>query len=178
MLGGLGVAGAIHVHVKQKLRTAALLRCLGGSVGQVFSVYLAQGIALGAMGALLGAGAGDGGGNCFCRGCWGILFRSRFNFRWRGRRWDGRRQRVLLCVCFLRCCRCWRCGGCRPGQRCGSASNRRRGRIRCAGLSWPVPGGAGDGIWVEPGRHWRAGLGFVIGLGVVFVLLAVTAQGR
>jgi putative ABC transport system permease protein len=58
LLGGVGVASAIHVHVKEKLATVALLRCLGCSVGQTFAIYLAQGMALGMFGALVGAALG------------------------------------------------------------------------------------------------------------------------
>ncbi len=58
LLGGVGVASAIHVHVKQKLNTVAVLRCLGAPVSQAFSIYLAQGIALGAFGAVAGAALG------------------------------------------------------------------------------------------------------------------------
>ncbi len=58
LLGGVGVASAIHVHVKQKLNTVAVLRCLGTPVSQAFSIYLAQGIALGAFGAVAGAALG------------------------------------------------------------------------------------------------------------------------
>jgi len=43
--GGVGVASAIHVHIKQKLGTAAVLRCLGCSVAQTFAIYLAQSVA-------------------------------------------------------------------------------------------------------------------------------------
>ena len=58
LLGGVGVASAIHVHVKQKLNTVAVLRCLGTPVSQAFAIYLAQGIALGVFGAVLGAALG------------------------------------------------------------------------------------------------------------------------
>ncbi|HZL44089.1 MAG TPA: FtsX-like permease family protein [Verrucomicrobiae bacterium] len=58
LLGGVGVASAIFVHVKQKLGTVAILRCLGASISQTFWVYLAQGIALGLIGTMLGAGLG------------------------------------------------------------------------------------------------------------------------
>src|SRR6201999_2589526 len=54
LLGGIGVAGAVHTHVRQKLPNAAVLRCLGCGVAQTFAVYLAEGIALGAAGAMLG----------------------------------------------------------------------------------------------------------------------------
>lgn len=60
LLGGLGVASAVHVHVKQKLGTVAVLRCLGGSVAQTFAIYLAQAMSLGVFGALAGAALGLG----------------------------------------------------------------------------------------------------------------------
>ena len=55
LLGAIGVASAIHVHIGQKLATVAVLRCLGASAGQVFAVYLVQGLALGGLGAVIGA---------------------------------------------------------------------------------------------------------------------------
>ena len=57
-LGAIGVASAIHVYVRQKLGTVAVLRCLGASAGQAFAVYLVQGVALGIFGAGLGAAIG------------------------------------------------------------------------------------------------------------------------
>ena len=57
-LGAIGIASAIHVHVKQKTSSVAVLRCLGCTVAQTFSVYLAQAIALGSLGALLGCALG------------------------------------------------------------------------------------------------------------------------
>jgi putative ABC transport system permease protein len=58
LLGAIGIASAIHVHVKQKTSSVAVLRCLGCSVAQTFSVYLAQAIALGLLGAIAGCGLG------------------------------------------------------------------------------------------------------------------------
>jgi putative ABC transport system permease protein len=60
LLGGVGVASAVHVHVKQKLNTVAVLRCLGCGVGQTFAIYLIQSMALGALGATAGAWLGVG----------------------------------------------------------------------------------------------------------------------
>jgi putative ABC transport system permease protein len=57
-LGAIGVASAIHEYVRQKLPTVAVLRCLGATARQAFAVYLVQGLALGALGAILGAGLG------------------------------------------------------------------------------------------------------------------------
>jgi putative ABC transport system permease protein len=60
LLGSIGVASAIHVYVRQKRATVAVLRCLGASARQGFSVYLVQGLALGALGAALGGILGVG----------------------------------------------------------------------------------------------------------------------
>ncbi|HEX2855787.1 MAG TPA: FtsX-like permease family protein [Opitutaceae bacterium] len=57
-LGAIGVASAIHVYVRQKITTVAILRCLGATAWQSFAVYLVQGIALGVFGAFLGAALG------------------------------------------------------------------------------------------------------------------------
>jgi putative ABC transport system permease protein len=54
LLGGIGVASAIHVYVQEKRTTVAVLRCLGADQKTTFLVYLTQAAALGA----LGAGAG------------------------------------------------------------------------------------------------------------------------
>lgn len=57
-LGAIGVASAIHVYIRQKIATVAVLRCLGASAWQSFAVYLVQGVALGMFGAMLGAALG------------------------------------------------------------------------------------------------------------------------
>jgi putative ABC transport system permease protein len=57
-LGGIGVASAIHVYVRQKITTVAVLRCLGATAWQSFAVYLVQGFALGVFGAVFGAALG------------------------------------------------------------------------------------------------------------------------
>jgi putative ABC transport system permease protein len=54
-LGAIGVASAIHVYVRQKIPTVAVLRCLGATARQSFAVYLVQGVALGLFGAVVGA---------------------------------------------------------------------------------------------------------------------------
>jgi putative ABC transport system permease protein len=60
VLGAIGVASAIHVYVRQKITTVAVLRCLGASAWQSFAVYLVQGLALGLLGAMAGAAVGVG----------------------------------------------------------------------------------------------------------------------
>jgi putative ABC transport system permease protein len=58
LLGGLGVASAVHVFVRQKEETIAVLRCLGATTGEVFAVYLLQAAAMGLGGSLLGVALG------------------------------------------------------------------------------------------------------------------------
>ena len=57
-LGAVGVASAMHVFIRQRLATVAVLRCLGASARTSFAIYLVQGLGLGLVGSLLGAGAG------------------------------------------------------------------------------------------------------------------------
>ena len=58
LLGGLGVASAVHVFIRRKLETIAILRCLGAGSGQLFLIYLLQAGGMGLIGSALGALAG------------------------------------------------------------------------------------------------------------------------
>jgi putative ABC transport system permease protein len=58
ILGGIGVASALHAYIREKIATVAVLRCLGASAGQGFAVYLVQGLALGLAGAFVGGSLG------------------------------------------------------------------------------------------------------------------------
>jgi putative ABC transport system permease protein len=54
LLGGIGVASAVHVFVKSRLPTIAILRCLGAPQPTVFSIYLLQASLLGIAGSAIG----------------------------------------------------------------------------------------------------------------------------
>lgn len=60
LLGGLGVASAVHVFIRQKLDTIAVLRCLGATAREIFVVYLVQALAMGGLGSAIGALLGLG----------------------------------------------------------------------------------------------------------------------
>lgn len=60
LLGGLGVASAARVLAATRLRSAALLRCLGASRGSVLSIFLLETLALALVASALGAAAGIG----------------------------------------------------------------------------------------------------------------------
>lgn len=58
ILGGIGVASAVSVFVKDKLETVAVLRCVGATQRTVFAVYVLQAALMGLAGAAAGAGLG------------------------------------------------------------------------------------------------------------------------
>ncbi|MFC5409955.1 ABC transporter permease [Larkinella bovis] len=55
LLGCVGVASAVHLYVKEKVASVAVLRCLGASGRQAFLIYLIQTSLMGFLGALIGA---------------------------------------------------------------------------------------------------------------------------
>ncbi|MBT8280287.1 MAG: ABC transporter permease [Muriicola sp.] len=58
LLGCVGIASAIHVYIRGKLRSIAVLKCMGASRGQTFKIFLIQVAGLGALGGLLGTAIG------------------------------------------------------------------------------------------------------------------------
>ena len=58
LLGGIGVASSVSVYVAEKAETVATLRCLGVSSTRVLVTYALQALALGFVGASLGAALG------------------------------------------------------------------------------------------------------------------------
>jgi putative ABC transport system permease protein len=54
LLGGIGVASAVVVFVRQREDAIAVLRCLGARAGTIFSIYLLEAAAM----SLIGSGAG------------------------------------------------------------------------------------------------------------------------
>jgi len=58
LLGGIGVASAIQMYIKDKLNTVAILRCIGARAPQALAVYVLQATVLGAIGALVGGVGG------------------------------------------------------------------------------------------------------------------------
>ena len=58
LLGGIGVAGAVQVYLREKLNTVAILRCLGAGAYAAFSISLVQVTAVAFLGVSLGSGLG------------------------------------------------------------------------------------------------------------------------
>jgi putative ABC transport system permease protein len=54
ILGGVGVSSVTRVFVQQKIRSIAILKCLGARGSQVLAIYMAQVLALGVLGSVVG----------------------------------------------------------------------------------------------------------------------------
>ena len=175
LLGGVGVASAIHVHVKQKLNTVAVLRCLGASIAQAFSIYLAQGMALGAFGAVVGAALGVAVQMLIPKVLADFIpFSFQFHTSW----FAITRAMGLgfaICVLFallplLAVRRISPLGAIRV-----SYETDRAHRDPLRWLAGTVLAGGVLAFAFSQTRDWRIGLGFAAGLGVAFAALAGTA---
>ncbi len=60
ILGGIGVWSVTRVFVQQRIRSVAILKCLGATNRQVLGIYLAQVVALGLGGSMLGVAMASG----------------------------------------------------------------------------------------------------------------------
>jgi putative ABC transport system permease protein len=54
VLGGIAVSSVTRVFVRQKIKSIAIMKCVGGSSRQIFAVYLLQSLALGVLGSVIG----------------------------------------------------------------------------------------------------------------------------
>ena len=59
LLGCIGVASSVHIYIRDKMGSIAVLRCLGVKGWQAFQIYLIQVVALGLAGGILGAALGS-----------------------------------------------------------------------------------------------------------------------
>jgi putative ABC transport system permease protein len=60
ILGGIGVSSVTRVFVQQKVRSIAILKCVGSSTRQVLAIYLTQVLLLGLAGSALGVAIAAG----------------------------------------------------------------------------------------------------------------------
>jgi putative ABC transport system permease protein len=175
LLGGVGVASAIQVHIKEKLGTVAVLRCLGGSIAQTFAVYLAQGMALGLLGALLGGALGIAIQTTLPRVLADFIpFTFQFHTAWLAM---GRAMAIGFVVCLL-------------FTLLPLLKVRRVSPLAALRLSFEPARGRDPWLWLVGAclaagilgfalmqtRDWRIGLGLALGLGVVVASLAAMAE--
>ena len=60
LLGCVGVASAIHIYIREKIASIAIMRCLGVRASQAFLIYLIQIVGIGLLGSVIGAALGSG----------------------------------------------------------------------------------------------------------------------
>jgi putative ABC transport system permease protein len=60
ILGGIGVSSVTRVFVQQKVRSIAILKCIGATTAQVLAVYMTQVLLLGLAGSMLGVAMAAG----------------------------------------------------------------------------------------------------------------------
>jgi len=60
ILGGIAVSSVTRVFILQKIRSIAVLKCVGARSGQIIAVYVLQVMTLGLAGSLLGVGMAQG----------------------------------------------------------------------------------------------------------------------
>ncbi len=58
LLGCVGIASSVHIYIKEKLRSVAVLKCLGATRKQTFLIYLIQIAGMGLIGGIIGTIAG------------------------------------------------------------------------------------------------------------------------
>jgi len=59
LLGCVGVASAIHIYVREKIASIAIMRCLGVKAYEAFLIYLIQIVCIGLIGSVIGAVLGS-----------------------------------------------------------------------------------------------------------------------
>lgn len=60
ILGGIGVSSVTRVFVQQKMKSIAVLKCVGARSSQLLAIYVAQVIVLGLAGSILGVAMAEG----------------------------------------------------------------------------------------------------------------------
>jgi putative ABC transport system permease protein len=176
LLGGIGVASAIHVYVRGKLATVAVLRCLGARAWTAFAVYLVQGLALGVLGAVVGAALGVAVQRALPALVAGMLpFEVEFGVSWPAVA-KGMAAGVVIGLLFtlppLLAVR-----RVSPLQAIrADFEGQRPKRDPLAVATWAAIVGAVVLLALAQSTRWQMGLGFAAGIGVAFAALAGVAK--
>ena len=176
LLGGVGVASATHAYVKQKLASVAVLRCLGGTLGQTFAIYLIQAMGLGLLGAVLGGLLGVAIQTALPRVMADFMpFTFQFRTSWLAiTRAVGLGFVISLLFAFLPLLAVRRVSPLAALQ-----SALKPARVWTDPLQWLAAACPAAGVVafaLLQNRDWRVGLGFVGGLAAVFAILSAIAM--
>ncbi|MGB5693345.1 MAG: FtsX-like permease family protein [Flavobacteriaceae bacterium] len=58
LLGSVGIASSVHIYINEKLRSVAVLKCIGATSRQTFLIYLIQIAGMGMLGGVIGTVGG------------------------------------------------------------------------------------------------------------------------
>ena len=58
ILGGIGIGNSLYLYINSKIKSVAILRCLGASTSITLGIYFNQTVLLGFLGGVIGAGVG------------------------------------------------------------------------------------------------------------------------
>lgn len=176
LLGGIGVASAIHVYVRGKLPTVAVLRCLGARARTAFAIYLVQGLALGLLGATVGAALGVAVQMALPALIAGMLpFEVEFGVSWPAVA-KGMAAGVVIGLLFtlpplLAVRRVSPLQAIRADY-----EEKRPKRDPLALATWAAIAGGVVLLALAQSTRWQIGLGFAAGIGVAFAALAGVAK--
>ncbi|ACB73362.1 ABC transporter permease [Opitutus terrae] len=176
VLGAVGVASAMHVYVRQKIATVAMLRCLGATARASFTIYVVQGLGLGAVGAVIGALLGVGVQTLLPAVLKDFLpFQVEMFISWPAVL-RGTVAGLVICVLFtlLPLLTVRRVS---PLLAIRSAQGERTGADPWRKWIYAGIGLAILGFAILQAGNWRAGGGFALMLGVAFGTLALLARG-
>lgn len=59
LLGCVGVASAIHIYIREKIASIAIMRCMGVKASEAFLIYLIQILGIGLLGSIIGSALGS-----------------------------------------------------------------------------------------------------------------------
>ncbi len=174
-LGGIGVASAMQVYIRQKLTSVAVLRCLGATAWQGFAVYLLQGLGIGIAGAALGVALGVALQQALplIARPW-LPFDVDFSLSW-PQMLQGFVAGVVVCVLFTLL-------PLLPVRRVSPLSALRSGlgaAEKPDPLRWLVWAGIAGAVTIFALRltqRWQVGAGFVVALALAFVILTLLAR--
>lgn len=176
MLGGIGVAGAMHAHLKRRVQAIAVLLCLGCPTHVAFAVYLVQACLIGMAGSGLGTLLGVGLHVAVLRAAGDVLPVEITLWPELATVLLSGGSGLVLC-CGFAVLPLLQIRGISPLATLAERTRRKRGG------DWATYGVGAllvllvFGVALFNGTSLRRALGLTVGLGLAFVALAATAYG-
>ena len=176
-LGAIGVASALHVYIREKIGTVAILRCLGASAPQAMGIYLCQAAALGRVPEQPGAPSSRIATQFalprLLPGCSSDASGSPF-FAWQPVL-AGMGAGFFIVVLSWPCCRCWRSGGFLRWRRFVPIPAPALAGIRRRIAVWFLIAAAVGGFAYWQTGNWRPALAYTAALAISFGVFAAAA---